>query len=256
MWTPDALRSEARPWNSDLWRAVESQAKISTMRLTDTLAEQELLEAVLERSKPSWPDECQGLHYLLATPFRYAPYPQGSRFRRPGQREGAFYCSELAETAVGETSFYRLLFFAESPGMRLPSSAVEHTVFSVRCQVSLALNLSEPPLDRDSHVWREPVDYSECQALADEARAAGVQAIRYLSVRDPLGGMNCALLSAAAFAAPHPIDPQTWHIFPREHTVRAWCENPPRSLEFRREEFNDPRLTSSSGTAAGETSSP
>jgi hypothetical protein len=242
MWTPDALRSEARPWNSDLWRAVESQAKVSTMRLTDTLAEQELLEAVLERSKPNWPDDCEGLHYLLATPFRYAPYPHGSRFRRAGQREGAFYCSERPETAVTETSFYRLLFFAEAPGMRLPASAVEHTVFSVRCRISFALNLSTPPLDRDSHAWKDPMDYSACQDLADTAREAHIQAIRYSSVRDPHGGMNCALLSASSFAEPDPVTQQTWHIFPGERTVRAWCENPRQSLEFRREDFNDPRL--------------
>lgn len=243
MWTPDALRSEARPWVSDLWRAVESQAKASTMRLTDTLAEQELLEGILERSKPNWPDECQGLHYLLATPFRYAPYPRGSRFRRAGQRDGAFYCSEMPGTAVAETSFYRLLFFAEAPGMRLPSSPVEHTVFSVRCKTALALNLCEPPLDRDSDMWRQRVDYSACQDLADAARASGVEAIRYVSLRDREAGMNCALLSAAAFAEPHPVSAQTWHIFPGESRVRAWCENPRRSLEFRREDFNDPRLT-------------
>ena len=47
------------------------------MRLTDSLEEQELLENVLERSKPNIPAECKGLHYLLATPFRYTPYPHG-----------------------------------------------------------------------------------------------------------------------------------------------------------------------------------
>ena len=213
------------------------------MRLTDTLAEQELLETILEDSKPNWPDACRGLHYLLATPFRYAPYPQGSRFRRAGQRDGAFYCSERAETAVAETSFYRLLFFAEAPGMKLPSSRVEHTVFSVRCRMELALNLCTPPLDRDEPLWRQPVDYGACQNLADAARSAGIDAIRYSSVRDPRGGMNCAFLSVAAFAEPRPRREQTWHIFPGENLVRAWCESPRRSLEFRREDFNDPRLT-------------
>src|SRR3954447_25812704 len=101
MWTPDALRSEARAWSGDVWRAVESQAKASTMRLTETLAEQELLAKILERSKPPIPPECQGLHYLLFTPFRYAA-TFGSRFRYPGQREGVFYAAETVETAIAE----------------------------------------------------------------------------------------------------------------------------------------------------------
>lgn len=257
MWTPDALRCEAQPWQSDLWRAVESQAKASTMRLTDTLAEQELLEAVLERSKPQWPEACEGLHYLLATPFRYAPYPRGSRFRRAGQREGAFYCSELPQTAIAETSFYRLLFFAEAPGMKLPSSAVEHTVFAVRCHSSCALNLCEPPFDRDAEIWGQTSDYAGCQDLADAARSAGIDAIRYASVRDPRGGMNCAVLSPAAFAVRHPIDEQTWHVFPSEQNVRAWCEHPMQSLELRREDFDDPRLTAADrGRAGGENRAP
>ena len=91
------------------------------MALVDTLAEQHLLEELLERSKPPVPPECRGLHYLLATPFRYgAPYPAGSRFRRAGLTPGVFYASQAPETAVAEMAFHRLLFFAESPGTPWP----------------------------------------------------------------------------------------------------------------------------------------
>ena len=86
------------------------------MKIVDTLAEQGLLETLLERSKPPVPPECRHLHYLLATPFRYgAPYPTGSRFRRAGHTPGVFYASTSASTAIGELVFHRLLFFAESP---------------------------------------------------------------------------------------------------------------------------------------------
>src|ERR1700749_1282085 len=126
--------SNTQPFSGEIWRMVESQSRASTLSLTDTLEEQAVLEHLIEEVKPDFPPGCAGLHYLLATPFRYAPYPHGSRFRRAGQREGVFYCSEMPQTAVAETSFYRLLFFAEAPGVKLPSSAVEHTVFSVRCR--------------------------------------------------------------------------------------------------------------------------
>lgn len=243
MWTPVALRSEAHAWKGDLWRVVKSQAKASTMRLTDTLDEQKLLEDILERSKPNMPDECKGLHYLLATPFRYAPYPHGSRFRRAGQREGAFYGSKAVYTVIAEMSFCRLLFFAEAPGTILPSAPVEHTVFVIGCATDSSLNLCVPPLDRDAQIWQHPTDYEPCQDLADLARGADIQAIRYSSVRDPKEGINCVLLSARAFAERSPKSMQTWHIFPGEYSVRSWCENPRSAIEFQRNDFgNDPRL--------------
>jgi hypothetical protein len=52
------------------------------MKLVDTLAEQEIVETLIEVTKPPAPPECEGLHYLLSAPFRYAPYPNSSRFRR------------------------------------------------------------------------------------------------------------------------------------------------------------------------------
>jgi len=87
------------------------------MTLVDTLAEQALLEQLLDSSKPTIPAECRHLHSLLSTPFRDgAVYPSGSRFRRAGLTPGVFYGSQSAPIAIAEMAFYRLLFFAESPG--------------------------------------------------------------------------------------------------------------------------------------------
>ena len=82
MWTLPALASEATGWSGDLWRLVESQSAVATLKLVDTLDEQAILEAELEGSKPLVPASWAHLDYLLATPFRYAPYRTGSRFRR------------------------------------------------------------------------------------------------------------------------------------------------------------------------------
>jgi hypothetical protein len=70
---------------------VEAQHRISTLKLVDTVEEQQALEQLIEETKPPLPPECAGLHYLLSTPFRYgAVYPVGSRFRRAGLTEGVF----------------------------------------------------------------------------------------------------------------------------------------------------------------------
>jgi hypothetical protein len=214
------------------------------MRITDTLEEQAVLEELIEEVKPPVPPECRGLHYLLYTPFRYAPYPHGSRFRWARQRDGAFYASERVETAIAETAFYRLLFHLEAPGARLPERPTEHTAFRVPAASARLIDLTTPPLARDAAVWRHPVDYGPCQDLADAARAAGMHAIRYASVRDPGRRANVALLTPEAFAARAPQVTQTWRIFPRPDAVQAWRDFPDAlRLEFARADFaHDPRL--------------
>src|SRR6202035_5485993 len=112
--TPAARSSDARALAGTCWRLVEAQHHVSTLKLVDSVDEQRVLEDLIEGTKPAVPPECRGLHYLLATPFRYgAVYPTGSRFRRSGRSEGVFYASETPVTAAAEIAFYRLLFFAE-----------------------------------------------------------------------------------------------------------------------------------------------
>ncbi len=248
MWTPDALASEAGAWAGNVWRVVESQSVIATNRLVDTLAEQSLLEHILDRSKPAFPSDCATLHYLLATPFRYAPYPHGSRFRRALQPEGCFYAAETVETAIAEQAFYRLLFFLEAPSVAPPDRAMEHTAFAVPAAGNAVIDLTAPPLSRDSAAWTHPTDYGACQDLADAARAAAITAIRYRSVRDPAGGMNVALLSTTAFQATEPTTTQTWHVFVRPHVVQAFREVPRRAMEFARRTWaDDPRIGKDGG---------
>lgn len=232
MWTPPALASEAGIWSGNIWRMVESQARVATLKLVDTLDEQAVLEAELDGSKPVIPAACAGLDYLLATPFRYAPYPRGSRFRRARQPEGCFYAAEQVETAAAEEAFYRLLFFLDAPGTTLPANPQERTAFRVPAETGHAIDLTLPPFDQDAAVWGHPTDYGPCQDFADAARTAGIEAIRYRSVRDPDGGTNLALLSPAAFRATKPEIFETWHLFLREAAAQAVREMPRLTLEI------------------------
>jgi hypothetical protein len=212
---------------------VEAQHVVSTMKVVDTLAEQERLEQLLEQSKPPVPQECRHLHYLLSTPFRYgALYPRGSRFRRAGLTPGVFYASQTVTTAVAEMTSARLRFFADSPATPWPANAIEHTAFQVRFHTSTGIDLTAAPFDRERASWVDPTDYEKCQALADAARAAGVQAIRYLSARDAAGGINVALLTCTAFTVTAPLERQTWRLHFDSGGVRAICEFPERRLSF------------------------
>jgi hypothetical protein len=244
IWTPAALSSELKPYERTVWRLVEAQHQVSTMKLVDSLREQDVLENLIEQTKPVYPVECGGLHYLFKTPFRYgAAYPRGSRFRRAGLTPGVYYASEAPRTAVAEMAFYRLLFFAESPQTPWPTNPSEYTGFSAALRAPRMLDLTAPPLDRDAELWRSPTDYVPCQALADVAREAEAEIIRYGSVRDPAGGASAAALTCAAFTKADPEEAQTWRIGVGENGAYAIREFPSDRVEFGREAFAaDPRI--------------
>jgi hypothetical protein len=212
------------------------------MALVDTLEEQALLEQLLDQSKPLVPPDCRHLHYLLFTPFRYAAlYPAGSRFRRAGLTAGVFYASQQESTAVAELAFRRLLFFAESPATPWPENPAEYTAFVVMLSARKGLDLTRAPLDRDAAQWADPADYTACQDLADAAREAGIQLLRYHSAR--AGGLNVAVLSCPAFAGPAPLERHVWRIHFGSMGVRAIGDLPGQRLAFDREAFaRDPRI--------------
>ncbi|MGB8818043.1 MAG: RES family NAD+ phosphorylase, partial [Rhizobiaceae bacterium] len=237
-WTLGAPLSEAlvgTPYSGDVWRLVEAQHRVSTLKLVDSLDEQMLLEAMLDETKPALPPECAGLDYLLAAPFRYAPYPYGSRFRRAGKTDGVFYASEKVETAVAELAFYRLLFFAESPATPFPDQPTDFSAFSVSIKTASALDLSKP--ENDNPALRSLTDYAPCQALADRARAAGLEAIRAISVRDPAKGYNLVVLTPRAFASKKPKSWATWRIKVGPHGVSALCDYPAARMSFNHDTF-------------------
>jgi hypothetical protein len=243
-WTRDALWRERRRRSGSCWRVVEAQHRVSTMKLVDTLDEQSTLEELLEETKPPVPPECAHLHYLLYTPFRYgAPYPTGSRFRRAGFTPGVFYASETVNTAMAEMAFHRLLFFADSPGTPWPRDAAECTAFSAPYAAKAALDLTLAPLARDRAHWTHVTDYGACQALADNARAAGIDVLRYESARGPAGGVNIALLACGAFASRAPRARQTWRLYLSGSGARAVCGAPQQQIGFDRDAFaSDPRV--------------
>ncbi|WP_299440093.1 RES family NAD+ phosphorylase [uncultured Rhodospira sp.] len=220
------------PVSGDAWRLVEDQWSAATVRITDSLDEQARLEQLLDQTKPPLPPACDGYHYLIATPFRYRPYPKGSRFRRALQEDGVFYGSDRVQTALGEFCFYRLLFFLDAPQAKRPETPQQATAFKVRFRASRAIDLTTAPLSAEADLWSHPTDYGACQDLADDARAAGVDALRYRSVRCPDGGINSAILEIRAIVDRQPQVQQTWHVLVRETTVQAWCEFPRLRKEF------------------------
>ena len=118
---------------------VEAQHHISTRKLVDSDEEQQLLEELIEGTKP--PERTRGtLHYLLFTPFRYAPLRHGSRFGRRTE-PGIWYGSEEQSTAFAEVAYYRLLFL-EGTTAQLAPLHVQLTVFRARVRTPRGVDLT------------------------------------------------------------------------------------------------------------------
>jgi hypothetical protein len=214
-----------------LWRAVEAQHVVATNALVDTLAEQALLEQILEAAKPPAPRR-RALHWLLFTPFRYPPLPYGSRFRGPTDA-GVWYGADEIRTACAELGYWRWRFLRASPSLAaLPARA--QTVFEAHI-VAGTVDLRAPPFVAQRTRWTAPNDYSGTQRLARAARGAGVDLIRYESVRDPERGGCGAVLTPNAFSTTTPLTMQTWLLAVDRQRV-SWAST--SALEEKRLEFD------------------
>lgn len=212
LWQQCGLEAAVGPIRGELYRIVESQEQVATLGLVDSLDEQSLLEEMLEAVKPPLPPETRGLHYLLATPFRYPPLRHGSRYGRRHE-PALFYGSLGPHTCLAECAWYRLLFWH---GMEAPPSRrirTRHTLFQVAYAAQRGLRLQEAPCAAHRTTLAHPADYTATQALGTAMREAGIEAFEFPSARCPERGVNVALFTPSALAATRPTYTEEW-----------WCD--------------------------------
>ena len=213
-WTQRAVESEALRARRRVWRAVEAQHIASTLRLVASVDEQLVLERLLEQSKPPLPPEAAGLHYLLATPFRYSS-PIGSRFRTAAD-SGIWYGAEAQRTACAELGYWRWRFLTDSAALDALGPSPQ-TVFRAGID-ALWVDLTQAPFKRAHAQWAHPNEYGPTQDFARTARRANLDAIRYESVRDPKHGAAVAVLRPC-FKPRRVLEQHTWFLTVRRETV-------------------------------------
>ena len=236
IWIQCAGASRISELRVDAWRVVESQHQISTRKLVDSDAEQQLLEQLIDAAKP--PERApRGLHYLLFTPFRYPPLRFGSRFGTRQER-GIWYGAEEQRTAFAEVSYYRLLFL-EGTSANLGMLETELTSFTASVKTERGADLTRDPFAAYAEQLRSPSDYRATQQLGTAMREDGVEAFRYLSARDVDAGVAIGVIAPAAFGRRQPKSLETWHCVAtrdvvefvrRDYFARA-------SWSFAREQF-------------------
>ncbi len=210
IWAACGGSTRIAPLAGTLWRLVESQAQVATLAYVDTLAEQALLEELLETVKPPCPAGSERLHYLLKTPFRYPPLAWGSRFGRCHEL-GICYGGSNTATTLAEVAYYRFLFWQSMDGAPVADAIrTEHTLFSARYHTQAGVKLQSEPFTPFTDAIRHPADYTQSHLLGTAMREAGIEAFEYPSARDPLRGICVGLFTPAAFSERKPRETSQW----------------------------------------------
>lgn len=188
LWDPSWIQENATDISMHAFRMVETQHIAATMRLVDSSDEQDLLEQMLEDSKPPLPAEAIGLHYLLAAPFRYVPMT-GSRFRGVNS-PGIWYGTDDQYCACAEIAYWRQRFLLDSVGLIKQQLSTEHSMYQAAVS-GRAIDLLSSPWSKAQTLWQHRIDYSETQKLGKLVQDLGdVVWIQYGSVRAT--GHTCA----------------------------------------------------------------
>lgn len=216
-------------YEREIYRIVEGQHYVSTRPLVDSDEEHDVLEAILDASKPPAPTHNTrgALHYLLYTPFRYPPLKSGGRFHTRIE-QSIFYGSEELKTSMAEVAYGRFLFMQHSAAEFAPMQ-VPYTHFVAAVQSSKTLRLTKAPFDAHRDMLSHPTSYAASQAFGARMRQKGIELFTYFSARNP-NGVNVGLFSVEAFQQNQPIKGKDghWSVYISSDTV-----------EFKRPHLND-----------------
>jgi hypothetical protein len=192
-------------FSGDVTRIVESQEQVATTKIVRNLAEQDLLEQMLEDGKPGSIDP--GRHYLLSTPFRYPPLKYGSRFGSITE-PSLFYASLDLQTCLQECAYYRFIFWYDMESPPPNPVRTQHTVFRVELLSELCVDLRSVDYDDIRPEIRSPVSYEISQALGAGLRDDGTEMIIFESARGE--GDNIAAYSHCVFSG-GPKEQEQWN---------------------------------------------
>lgn len=218
-----------------LLRIVESQEHVATWSLVNSLEDQQLLEEMIESSKPALSNAARGLHYLLATPFRYPPLKHGSRF---GQRHepGIFYGAKSVRTLLCEFAYYRFVFWSAMSTPPEGPVLSQHTEFAASYSVS-GYRLQHPPFSSHRDVLRSQSSYQDTHALGHAMRETGTEGFEYESARDPDAGINIGLFKPQALISKTPRQQRAWLCETGNDFIVLSQAGKDRTWLFSREDF-------------------
>lgn len=226
-----------------VYRIVETQEYAATSNIVDDLAEQHLLEQLLDEVKPAYRPDTAERHYLISTPFRYPPLNYGSRFGDTTM-PSYFYGAEQVSTVLAECAFYRFVFLSD---MAIPYQGTvqsQHSIFSVNIASEHCCDLTQLTDPQHVDALRSPHSYQISQALGRyltghsnklTAEQAKADVIRFFSAREAQG-VNLAIATPDVITSKKPEQMQLWLCQTTHHQV-AFSTQGQWPVSFQLEQF-------------------
>ena len=206
-------------YNGQAHRVVESQEKVATMRLVDTLDEQAFLEELIEKTKPKIRDG-RSRHYLIHTPFRYPPLKHGSRFGRRFE-PSIFYGGATLDSALAESAYYSFYFMSRSLTSFKEPIINHKTSFSVDLLSSKHVDLTRIQDVEVQAQLAHTSDYSFSQRVGTLMRKHSCLSFSYYSARKP-GCINIGVFTIASISdGPHNM--LGWEVKQTPDCILFYC---------------------------------
>ena len=199
------------------WRVVEDQHILSSRDLVDSIEEHDLLEELIEESKPLIE---KGKNYLIFTPFRYPPLKYGSRFGSAFE-PALWYGSLELETAFAEVAYYRLKFF-EDTHADLGSVEISMTAFTTSIVSNRGVDLTDKPFNQYTQYISSKTIYDSSQLLGTHMREDHIEVFIYSSARTHAMTKNIAAFTQSVFQCKknqYVNKEQKWKCFANRHSI-------------------------------------
>lgn len=217
LWDLCKGHEQIKPISADPWRIVEAQHVLSARDLVDSTDEHDVLENMLEDSKPSINKEKD---YLIFTPFRYPPLKYGSRFGSMFE-PSLWYGSLAIETAFAEVAWYQHRFHMDTTAS-LGYIETLLTAFNTSLSTDKGIDLTSPPFASHKEKISAKDDYQHSQNLGTAMRDAGISAFLYNSARSHQPAQNIAAFVPDVFYKKNNQyirNQQTWNCLSNRHIV-------------------------------------
>lgn len=200
------------------WRVVEAQHILNSRDLVDSLEEYEILEELLNNSKPVIHTKISDP--LIFTPFRYPPLKYGSRFGRIYE-PSLWYGSLDIKTALTEVAYYRLKFNQDTEA-ELGYVDTLLTAFKVCVKTKQGIDLTKLPFTKHRSDISSKTSYTASQLLGSDMRANKVESFIFYSARTKHEAKNIGVYSIEVFYQKnesYSYNQQTWKCVSNKEDV-------------------------------------
>jgi hypothetical protein len=191
------------------WRVVEAQHILNSRDLVDSLDEYDILEELLNDSKPAIHTHI--LDPLIFTPFRYPPLKYGSRFGRLFE-PSLWYGSLDMKTALTEVAYYRLKFNQDTEA-ELGYVDTLLTAFNVCIKTKHGIDLTKFPFLQYQTDISSQTSYTSSQLLGSDMRENNIAAFVFYSARTKHAEKNIGIFDIDVFCqtnGSYTYNQQTW----------------------------------------------